>query len=207
MCYTENVFSNRWPQMKVISVCLFIVLIVSLSVFPSQARAEEQKSVVIVYASRYGSTAQTAEWIAEGMEGKAAVVSLKDAGDLSPYETIVLGSGIYFDQLHPDMSTFLETRGEELRNKLLAIFVVCGTPPDQAQGYLDLFTEKCKVKPRLMKVFNGWIKKELLSPEDNKSLEDYYKSINEPFENYNNTDKAKCLEFGKELLEKLQNVK
>jgi menaquinone-dependent protoporphyrinogen IX oxidase len=193
--------------MKIISASLFIVLIVGLSVFASPAQAEEQKGVVIIYASRYGSTAQTAQWIAEGMEGKAAVVSLKDVGDLSAYQNIILGSGIYFDQLHPDMSAFLETRGEEVRNKLLAVFVVCGTPPDQAQGYLDMFAEKCKAKPGLMKAFNGWIKKELLSPEDSKSLGDYYKSINEPFNNYDNTDKAKCLAFGKEILEKLQNVK
>jgi menaquinone-dependent protoporphyrinogen oxidase len=190
--------------MKIISMSLFIALMIGLGVVVPQAQAEEPKDVVIIYASRYGSTAQTAEWIAEGMEGKAVAVSLKDAGDLSAYKNIILGSGIYFDQLHPDMSAFLETRGEELRNKLLAVFVVCGTPPDQAQGYLNMFAGKCKTKPGLMKAFNGWIKKELLSPEDNKSLGDYYKSINEPFNNYDHTDKAKCLAFGKEILGKMQ---
>lgn len=186
--------------MKIILVSLLIVLTVGLSVFASQAQVEEQKDVVIIYASRYGSTARTAEWIAEGMEGKATVVALKDVGDLRAYKNIILGSGIYFDQLHPDMSAFLDTRGDEVRNKLLAVFVVCGTPPDQAQGYLNMFAEKCKAKPLLMRVFSGWIKKELLSPEDSKSLEDYYKSINEPLKDYDHTDKAKCLEFGKEIL-------
>jgi menaquinone-dependent protoporphyrinogen IX oxidase len=197
-------FSKRRPQMKVLPLCLLIVLIVGLSVFPSRAHAEEQKSVAIIYASRYGSTAQTAEWIAEGMEGKAAVLSIKDAGDLKAYRIIILGSGIYFDQLHPDMSAFLETRGDEVKDKLLAAFIVCGTPPEQAQGYLDMFAEKCKAKPLLMRAFGGWIKKELLSPEDSKSLEDYYKSINEPFNNYDNTDRAKCLAFGKEILGKMR---
>jgi menaquinone-dependent protoporphyrinogen oxidase len=186
--------------MKIVTVSLFIVLILGLPVFASQAQTEEPKSTVILYASRYGSTARTAEWIAEGMEGKAVAVSLKDVGDLSAYKNIILGSGIYFDQLHPDMSAFLETRGEEVRNKLLAVFIVCGTPPDQAQGYLNMFAEKCKVQPRLMRAFGGWIKKEILSPEDAKSLEDYYKSINEPFKDFDSTDKAKCLEFGKEIL-------
>lgn len=190
--------------MKIISAVLFIVLLLGLAVFATRAEVEEQKSTVIIYASRYGSTARTAEWIAEGMEGKATVVSLKDVGGLSTYKNIILGSGIYFDQLHPDMSAFLEARGEEVRNRLLAVFVVCGTPPDQAQGYLNMFAEKCQAKPRLMRVFGGWIKKELLSPEDRKSLEDYYKSINEPLNNYDSTDKAKCLEFGKEILGKLR---
>ena len=193
--------------MKIFSVSLFIVLIVGLSVFASQAQVAEQKGAVIIYASRYGSTAQTAEWIAEGMEGKAVAVSLKDVGDLSAYEKVILGSGIYFDQLHQDMSAFLETRGEEVRNKLLAIFVVCGAPLDQAGGYLDMFAEKCQAKPLLAQAFNGWIKKELLSPEDFKGLEGYYKSINQPLENYDKTDKAKCLAFGKEILAKMSNVK
>ena len=190
--------------MKIVFVSLFVALMIGLGVMIPQAQAEEPKDVVIIYASRYGSTARTAEWIAEGMEGKATVLSLKDAEDLSAYKNIILGSGIYFDQLHPDMSAFLEARGDELTNKLLAVFVVCGTPPDQAQGYMNMFAEKCKTKPGLMKAFNGWIKKELLSPEDNKSLGDYYKSINEPFNNYDHTDKAKCLGFGKEILGKMR---
>jgi len=190
--------------MKIVFVSLFVALMIGLGVMIPQAQAEEPKDVVIIYASRYGSTARTAEWIAEGMEGKATVLSLKDAEDLSAYKNIILGSGIYFDQLHPDMSAFLEARGDELTNKLLAVFVVCGTPPDQAQGYLNMFAEKCKATPRLMRAFGGWIKKELLSPEDKKSLEDYYKNINEPLNNYDNTDKAKCLAFGKEILGKMQ---
>jgi menaquinone-dependent protoporphyrinogen IX oxidase len=193
--------------MKIISSCLMVALIGGISVFASPAPVEGKKGVVIIYGSRYGSTARTAEWIAEGMEGNAAVVSAKDAGDLSGYEKVILGSGIYGNQIHADMAAFLEKKGEEVRSKLIALFVVCGTPSAQAGGYLDMFAEKCKVKPLLMRAFNGWMKKELLSPEDYKGLEKYYKSVNYPFENYDQTDKAKCLEFGKEILEKIRAVK
>jgi menaquinone-dependent protoporphyrinogen oxidase len=58
-----------------------------------------------------------------------------------------------------------------------------------------------------MRAFNGWMKKEILTPEDFKGLEDYYKSANYPFENYDHTDKAKCLAFGKEILAKIVEVK
>jgi len=186
--------------MKIISIGLLIAVCGGLSIFA--APAEEQKSVVIIYGSRYGSTARTAEWIAEGMAGKAAVVSAKDAGDLGGYAKVILGSGIYGDMLHADMIAFLEKRGEEVRGKILALFVVCGMPPDQAGGYLEMFAAKCGVKPLLAKAFSGWMKKELLSPEDFQGLEKYYQSVNYPFENYDHTDKAKCLEFGKEMLDK-----
>jgi menaquinone-dependent protoporphyrinogen IX oxidase len=197
----ENVSDKRREWVKILSVALIVVLIGGLFIFV--APAEVKKSVVIVYGSRYGSTAQTAAWIAEGMEGRAAVLPAKEAGDLSGYEKVILGSGIYNDQLHADMSAFLEKHGEEVAKKLLALFVVCGTPADQAGGYLEMFAGKCQAKPLLARAFGGWQKKELLSPEDLKGLEDYYKSINVPFENYNHTDKAKCLEFAKEILAKM----
>ena len=191
--------------MKIILIGLLVVLIGGLSAFAEPA--EGQKNVVIIYGSRYGSTAQTAAWVAEGMAGKAMVVSAKDAGDLSGYEKVILGSGIYGDQVHVDMAAFLEKRGAEIKDRIIALFVVCGTPPGLAGGYLEMFAAKCQSKPLLLRAFNGWQKKELLSPEDLKGLEGYYKSVNQPFENYDHTDKAKCLDFGKEILAKMNEVK
>jgi menaquinone-dependent protoporphyrinogen oxidase len=186
--------------MKIISIGMLAVVFSGLCTLA--VPAEGEKSVVIIYGSRYGSTAQTAEWIAEGMAGRAAVVSAKEAGDLSSYEKIVLGSGIYGDMLQADMLAFLEKRGEEVRGKLLALFVVCGAPPEYAKGYLEKFAAQCGAKPQFARAFGGWMKKELLSPEDFKGLEGYYKSVNQPYENYDRTDKAKCLEFARELLGK-----
>lgn len=191
--------------MKIIAIGLLVAFGGGISFFA--APADEQKNLVIVYGSRYGSTARTAEWIAEGIAGKADVVSAKDAGDLSGYEKVVLGSGIYNDGLHADMATFLEKRGAEVKDKVIALFVVCGMPPEQAGEYLTMFAEKSQAKPLLAKAFNGWMKKEILNPEDYKGLEEYYKGAGYPFENYDRTDKAKCLEFGKEILAKLGEVK
>ncbi len=191
--------------MKIMMIWLFIAL--SGGLFFSAAPDAGQKSVLIIYGSRYGSTAQTAGWIAEGMDGRAAVVAALDAGDLGGYEKVILGSGIYGDRLHADMAAFLEKRGGEVKDKVLALFVVCGMPPDLAGGYLGMFAEKCGAKPLLARAFSGWMKKELLSPEDFKGLEGYYKSIGQPFENYDHTDKAKCIQFGKEILERMPGKK
>jgi hypothetical protein len=106
-----------------------------------------------------------------------------------------------------DMAAFLEKRGAEVKDKIIALFVVCGMPPDQAGPYLEMFAAKCQAKPPLTRAFNGWMKKEILTPVDFKGLEDYYKSANYPFENYDRTDKAKCLAFGKEILARLAEVK
>mgnify|MGYP001109015729 CR=1 FL=1 len=193
------------------SIILMAGLVASLLALSTASQADDlslnvslaEKKVAIIYASRYGSTAQTANWIAEGMEGKAVVKSVKEVGDLAAYDLLILGSGIYFGQLHQDMLPFLESHKAEIKEKLLALFVVCGAPVSSAQRYLDMFASKCEATPAFSRAFNGWQKKELLSPEDYKTLEDYYKRSNRPFENYDHTDKSKCLEFGKEILKAL----
>jgi len=189
--------------MKIISIVLFLALAGGLAVVAAPAPEEGQKCVAVIYGSRYGSTAQTAEWIAEGMQGKAVVVAAKDAGDLAGYKKLVLGSGIYGDLLHADMATFLEKRGSEVKDRVIALFVVCGAPAEYAKGYLEMFAAKCGAAPLLAQAFPGWLKKELLSPEDFKGLEGYYQSIGQPFTNWDKTDKAKCLEFGREILAKM----
>lgn len=193
--------------MKIISIGLLAALSCGLSAFAAPVPAPGRKSVVVVYGSRYGSTAQTAAWIAEGMAGTADVVAAKDAADLSGYQHVVLGSGIYNNALHADMAVFLEKRGAEVQDKIVALFVVCGMPPDQAGPYLDMFAEKSQAKSLLKRAFNGWMKKEILNPEDYKGLEDYYKGAGYPFENYDHTDKAKCLEFAKEILAQIAALK
>jgi menaquinone-dependent protoporphyrinogen oxidase len=193
--------------MKIISIALLVAFGCGLSAQTAPVPAAGAKSVAVVYGSRYGSTAQTAAWIAEGMAGMADVVAAKDAADLSGYRHVVLGSGIYNNALHADMAAFLEKRGAEVKDKIVALFVVCGMPPDQAGSYLDMFAEKSQAKPLLKRAFNGWMKKEILNPEDYKGLEDYYKSAGYPFENYDRTDKAACLAFGKEILARIAAVK
>ena len=190
-----------------IVLCVLIVGACLLSLAKGMEALNDEKRVAIIYGSRYGSTAQTAEWIAEGMQGVPKVMSAKDVGDLSYYDLIILGSGIYGGQLQEDMSAFLAERKDEVKNKIVALFVVCGATGPSAERYLEMFAAECGgITPILKRDFRGWLKKELLSPEDYQILENYYKSANQPFENYDETDKTKCVEFGKEIWEAIKNA-
>jgi menaquinone-dependent protoporphyrinogen IX oxidase len=163
----------------------------------------EGKSTVILYGSRYGATEQTARWIAEGMGQEADVQAVKEAGDLSGVHFIILGSGIYYDQLQEDMTAFLAARKDEIKDKVVALFVVSGSGPGGG-AYLETFAQALGRKPGLTKAFSGWMKKERLSAEDYKALEGYYKNANQPFENYDRTDKEACLQFGREILKAIK---
>ncbi|UCC39728.1 MAG: amidohydrolase family protein [Candidatus Aminicenantes bacterium] len=184
-------------------LCLIIAMACLICIVMEADGLTKEKRAILIYASRYGSTAQTSEWIAEGMKGLPRVVSTKEAGDLTSFDVVILGSPIYMEKLHVDMQTFLDARKEELKGKEVIIFVVCSTPPPEAQKYLDMFASEGGVTPVLMKAFGGWIKKDLLSPQDYKLLENYFKNINQPFEDSDQTDKILCLQFGREILERI----
>jgi menaquinone-dependent protoporphyrinogen IX oxidase len=182
---------------------LAAVAAVLLGLMPGLASAAEGKPTVILYGSRYGATEQTARWIAEGMNGEADVLAVKEAGELGAYKFIILGSGIYYDQLHADMAAFLAARKAEIKDRVVALFVVSVSGP-AGWAYLETFAQALGRKPDLVKAFGGWIKKERLYPEDTKALEEYYKSVNRPFENFDNTNKEACQEFGREILKTIQ---
>ena len=190
-----------------IVLCALIVGVCLLSLAKGMEASNDEKRVAIIYGSRYGSTAQTAEWIAEGMGGVPEVMSAKDVGDLSYYDLIILGSGIYSGQLQEDMLAFLAERKDEVRPKIVALFVVCGASGTSAERYLEMFAAECGgITPILTRDFRGWLKKELLTPEDYQLMENLYKRRNQPFENYDNTDKTKCIEFGKEIWEAIKDA-
>jgi len=160
-------------------------------------------SVIIIYGSRYGSTAQTGKWIAEGMEGKADVVSAAEVGDLSGYSAVVLGSGIYMSKLQEDMIAFLAEHKDAVKDKVVALYVVCGAPPPGSDRYLTMFAEQCGADPELKQAFQGWMKQELFTPEDKKNMEAYAERTGRPLKDYDRTDKGKCLDFGRKVLESL----
>jgi menaquinone-dependent protoporphyrinogen IX oxidase len=189
--------------MKKLFMILPLVLLLCFTFGCQKAEevTEEQNNTVIIYGSSYGSTAQTAQWIAEGMGGKTDVLDAKDAEDVDAYRYVILGSGIYYNTLHEEMINFLKAKKEAIKEKIVAVFIVSGTPPSDAQAYLDTFVRKCEAQNPLTRAFWGWLKRALLSPEDLKGIEDFYETINQPFIDFDRTDKQSCLQFGKEILQ------
>ena len=186
----------------IVTVGFAVVLGFTASLFAMNESVAEN-SVVIIYGSRYGSTAQTGKWIAEGMDGKADVISAADVGDLSGYKAVILGSGIYGGKLQEDMIAFLSEHKDAVKGKIAALYVVCGATPPGSDRYLTMFAEQCGADPELKQAFQGWMKQELFTPEDKKGMEEYAKRSGRPLEDYDRTDKDKCTEFGKKILESL----
>ncbi len=108
---------------------------------------------LIVYGTRYGTATEIAEEIARVMESEGIEVDVKDARslknwDLSPYQLVIVGSGIKMGKWTKKSLNFLKDNREALATRKVAIFVTCGAAneeknrPEGQEKYLDQVAEK-----------------------------------------------------------------
>jgi len=86
------------------------------------------KKALIVYGTRYGATESTSEEIAkvlkgEGLEVKVVNAKKEKVKDISPYDLIIIGSGMQMGKWTGEPENFLNQFQKELANKKVAIFV------------------------------------------------------------------------------------
>jgi len=95
------------------------------------------KKALIVYGTRYGATESTSEEIAkvlkgEGLEVKVVNAKKEKVKDISPYDLIIIGSGMQMGKWTGEPESFLNQFQKELANKKVAIFVSSG-----AQAFIE----------------------------------------------------------------------
>ena len=111
-------------------------------------------NAIVIYKSRYGSTKAYAEWIAEALGCKAVEAKRVKVEDLSGYDTIVYGGGLYAEIIN---GVSLITKNlDKLKGKKLAVYTTGITPLDCREYYEGEVYEK-NFKPGMLdeiKVFN-----------------------------------------------------
>jgi menaquinone-dependent protoporphyrinogen oxidase len=172
----------------------------ALKLFPSPGK----QKWAILFGSRYGSTRDASLWISEGMGGIADAFDARENPDLSSFDNIIVGSGIYMGKIDQHLETYLMGNSVLISNRITALFIVCGAGDSpRAQAFLDVLAKSCQAKPPLAKIFPGRVTKRLLSKEDYKIEEEVFKRRNQPFEDYDNLHRSDCLKFGEEILTKV----
>lgn len=95
--------------------------------------------VLVTYASKYGSTREVAEAIAETLRNQGVEVELqavKTVKTLEPYRAVVLGAPLYILHLHKDAKGFL-ARHQAALNEHPTAFFVLGPTDDKVEGWQE----------------------------------------------------------------------
>ncbi len=128
---------------------------------------------LIVYGTRYGTTANTSEVIAdllrhEGLEVKVIDAKKEKVQNISDFKLIIVGSGIQMGKWASEPEDFIKKHQNELAQKKLALFVSCGGANPLSEGeqkakelndakrkYLEDKAVELKVNPVALGFFGG----------------------------------------------------
>jgi menaquinone-dependent protoporphyrinogen oxidase len=124
---------------------------------------EMMGTILVAYASKYGSTREVAESIASNLRERLLRVDVRPAGEvehLEEYTGVVLGGGIYMGRWHRDARGFARHFQEELRSLPVAVFALGPTDdvPEHRTGSEKQFRRtvaRLELEPLASAVFGG----------------------------------------------------
>ncbi len=93
-------------------------------------------SVLVAYATRYGSTKDVAEAVAETLRNAGLDVDvrpIREVDTVEGYSSIVLGAPLYIGRLLGDFHNFLTKQHDALAQRPVAVFALGPTAPDERQ--------------------------------------------------------------------------
>lgn len=84
-------------------------------------------SILVAYATRYGSTREVAEEVGKRLGEQGLNVDVKPAADVGPldgYDAVVVGTALYIGSILKDSLTFIERHREALEARPVAVFAL-----------------------------------------------------------------------------------
>jgi menaquinone-dependent protoporphyrinogen oxidase len=106
---------------------------------PAAVTTAAPARILIAYATKHGSTAELAEWIADEIRGSGAdadVVPVTAAPSPAPYDAVVIGGPMIMGW-HKDAGRFLKRRAGELSGKPTALFITAASLTETGEEQID----------------------------------------------------------------------
>ncbi len=104
-------------------------------------------NAIVIYKTKYGSTKAYAEWIAEDLGCKAVEAKTVKPADLSQYDTIIYGGGLYAEVING--ASLITKNLDKLKDKKLIIYTTGITPLD-CRDYYDKYVLEKNFKPGML---------------------------------------------------------
>jgi len=121
-------------------------------------------SILVTYATRYGSTQEVAEAVAETLRQsrlEVAIQPMRKVQTLEGFHAIVMGAPLYIGHWHKDAQRFLSLHQKALTKRPMAIFTLGPTQSDEKEWegvHAQLDQELAKVPwltPVALELFGG----------------------------------------------------
>ncbi len=125
-------------------------------------------TTAVIYSSKTGNTKKVAEYIAQRIGAEA--INVKECGDISGYDKIILGCGVYAGKPAKVMTKFVEANKEKLSSA--SLFVTCLYNDDKGAKQLETIANNYGIADA---IFFDRAKKQI-GVEDSK-LEEYITSL------------------------------
>lgn len=160
---------------------------------------------LIIYASKYGSTAEYAALMSGELGAAAVRAGEVDAKDLDDAGYLVLGSPVYGYSILPEMERFLSDVGDSVAGKPCGAFVVCGDTlwnPEAGEGggkNLEKLTGLIPVPPVATAVLGGRMRMEDLDEEDGPRIRAFHDRIGRAATGFDRMDPAAATAFCRRL--------
>jgi len=120
-------------------------------------------SILVAYASKKGSTAEVATFVAKRLRERGLVADVRRAAeveDVARYDGVVIGGSLYFGRWHDDARAFLNRFRTPLADRPLAVFALgpkTAAPDDLAESRAQLERALGNAEPTTVAVFGGVI--------------------------------------------------
>lgn len=167
---------------------------------------------LVVFASKYGSTQEVAQAVADGLG--ADIANAADDPDVRPYDAVVLGSPIYGGDYLESVKDFIHANKAYLAKRKIAAFITAAANWERAPGLTGeddemLFTQQ-EYADGLAHLaggdvigcrgFGGRLTPDKLDDADRGMLEWFYRFLmHEPLQGFDLIDLPSAYRWGEEL--------
>ena len=115
------------------------------------------KKILIVYATKTGTTATAAGLLADKLTGRDVTLCTTDAPESDPgaYDIVIVGGCIRYAKLYKPVREYLAKWDEVLADKQTAYFLVCGYPDNVDEYYEKVLTDAQRERALELACFGG----------------------------------------------------
>lgn len=124
--------------------------------------------ILVVYATKYGCTAECAEMLAERLRDRGAEAVVAEApargADPTSFDAILVGGSVYMGRMRPAATRWLKRHQRALLARPLGLFACCYTPDGTERFLESLFPAYLLSHARAAACVGGRLDYERMSP-------------------------------------------